>query len=126
MVESAKQADRTTSSISGNGIGPVGPALFILGGTPEVTTPPMSLVLDILIFAVAWTHVLLSPYTKVEESFNLHAIHDLLFYGGHPDALQKVRNGLVILSRHLIRPILFPSLTIKSFLEPYPAHLWIA
>lgn len=49
----------------------------------------MSLVLDILIFAVAWTHVLLAPYTKVEESFSLHAIHDLLFYGGHPDALQK-------------------------------------
>jgi hypothetical protein len=86
----------------------------------------MSLVLDVLIFAVAWTHVLLAPYTKVEESFNLHAIHDLLFYGGHPDALQKVRNGLVILSRRLTRPILFPSLTIKSFLEPYPAHLWVA
>ena len=89
----------------------------------------MSLVLDILIFAVTWTHVLLAPYTKVEESFNLHAIHDLLFYGGHPDALQKVRNGRVILSRLqvvLIRPILFPSLTIKSFPEPYPAHLLVA
>ncbi|KAI0280292.1 GPI mannosyltransferase [Russula aff. rugulosa BPL654] len=49
----------------------------------------MSLLLDVLIFAVSWTHVLLAPYTKVEESFNLHAIHDLLFYGGHPDALQK-------------------------------------
>jgi hypothetical protein len=86
----------------------------------------MSLVLDVLIFAVAWTHVLLAPYTKVEESFNLHAIHDLLFYGGHSDALQKVRNGLVILSRQLIRPILFPSSIIKSFLEPYPVHLLVA
>jgi hypothetical protein len=86
----------------------------------------MSFVLDILIFAVAWTHVLLSPYTKVEESFNLHAIHDLLFYGGHPDALQNVRIGLVILSKRLIRPTLVPSLTIKYFLEPYPAHLWVA
>jgi alpha-1,6-mannosyltransferase len=62
----------------------------------------MSFVLDVLIFAVAWTHVLLAPYTKVEESFNLHAIHDLILYGGHPDALQKVRNRLVILSGLLI------------------------
>jgi hypothetical protein len=83
----------------------------------------MSLLLDVLIFAVSWTHVLLAPYTKVEESFNLHAIHDLLFYGGHPDALQKVRNGL---SRLLIRPISFPSSTIKYFLDPYPDHLWVA
>ncbi|KAF8805435.1 alpha-1,6-mannosyltransferase subunit [Phlegmacium glaucopus] len=36
---------------------------------------------DALIFATAWTHVLLAPYTKVEESFNLHATHDVLMYG---------------------------------------------
>src|SRR5579863_6984412 len=50
----------------------------------------MTLLLDVLFYAVAWVHVLLAPYSKVEESFTLHAIHDLLFYGGHPDALQKV------------------------------------
>ncbi|KAH9055207.1 alpha-1,6-mannosyltransferase subunit [Lactarius vividus] len=49
----------------------------------------MGLVLDALIFAVAWTHVLLAPYTKVEESFNLHATHDILFRGVHPSALQE-------------------------------------
>lgn len=59
----------------------------------------MSLVLDVLIYAVAWTHVLLSPYTKVEESFNLHAIHDLLLFGGNREALQKVRLRLVIVAR---------------------------
>jgi alpha-1,6-mannosyltransferase len=50
----------------------------------------MTLLPDVLLYVIAWAHVLLAPYTKVEESFTLHAIHDLLFYGGHPDALQKV------------------------------------
>ncbi len=81
----------------------------------------MSLVLDVLIFAVAWTHVLLAPYTKVEESFNLHVIHDLLLHGGHPDALQKVRHAPVVISWHLIRPIsqfdhrVFPGAVPRSF-----------
>jgi hypothetical protein len=54
----------------------------------------MSLGLDALIYVVAWTHVLLAPYTKVEESFNLHAIHDLLFYGVHRETIRKVRSAL--------------------------------
>jgi hypothetical protein len=54
------------------------------------TATAMSLVLDALVYVVAWTHVLLAPYTKVEESFNLHAIHDILLYGGHREAIQKV------------------------------------
>lgn len=51
----------------------------------------MDLVLDSLQLTVAWFHVLLSPYTKVEESFNLHATHDVFFYGVRPTALMKVR-----------------------------------
>ncbi|KAF7289265.1 Mannosyltransferase [Mycena indigotica] len=47
----------------------------------------MSLVLDALVVSSAWTHVLLAPYTKVEESFNLHAVHDVLMYGISPSAL---------------------------------------
>lgn len=60
----------------------------------------MTLLLDVLLYIVAWAHVLLAPYTKVEESFTLHAIHDLLFYGGHPDALQKVS----LQQRHRLAP----------------------
>ena len=46
---------------------------------------------DALIFATAWTHVLLAPYTKVEESFNLHATHDVLMYGVGIHNLYNVR-----------------------------------
>ncbi|KAJ7684607.1 glycosyltransferase family 22 protein [Mycena polygramma] len=47
----------------------------------------MSLALDAFILATGWTHVLLAPYTKVEESFNLHAVHDVLMYGVSPSSL---------------------------------------
>jgi alpha-1,6-mannosyltransferase len=46
---------------------------------------------DALIFVTAWAHVLLAPYTKVEESFNLHATHDVLMYGVGIDNLYNVR-----------------------------------
>jgi hypothetical protein len=80
----------------------------------------MNLVLDALIYLVAWIHVLLAPYTKVEESFNLHAVHDLLFYGAHRESLQKVRSSPIVFQSRLIRS----SSTIKSFLGPFPAHFW--
>ncbi|OAA64982.1 glycosyltransferase family 22 protein [Cordyceps fumosorosea ARSEF 2679] len=42
---------------------------------------PFDLALDALLFAVPLAHLLLAPHTKVEESFNLQAAHDVLVYG---------------------------------------------
>lgn len=62
---------------------------------PGWTITKMSFVLDLALLATGWAYVFLAPYTKVEESFNLHAIHDILMYGVRPSGLLKVRLGLL-------------------------------
>jgi alpha-1,6-mannosyltransferase len=44
--------------------------------------------------AVTYAHVLLSPYTKVEESFTIHAVHDVLAYRHHPNQVAQVSHSL--------------------------------
>jgi len=56
--------------------------------------PGMKFIQDLALLATAWVHVFLAPYTKVEESFNLHAVHDVLMYGVGPGALQKVSGNV--------------------------------
>lgn len=41
-------------------------------------------ILDILLTSVVVGYLLLAPYTKVEESFNMQAIHDILNFGVYP------------------------------------------
>lgn len=50
----------------------------------------LNIVLSLLPFLVTFAHVFLSPYTKVEESFTLHAVHDVLTFGFNPHNLQLV------------------------------------
>lgn len=62
----------------------------------ELLAHKMEFGLDLVLLLVAWGHVLAAPYTKVEESFNLHATHDVFFYGLKPTQIPNVRKS----SRH--------------------------
>jgi alpha-1,6-mannosyltransferase len=46
--------------------------------------------MDASFFVLGWAYVLLTPFTKVEESFNIQAAHDLLSYGFTIDKLKNV------------------------------------
>ena len=48
---------------------------------PRASRVAFDLALDALVLAVAAAHVFLAPYTKVEESFNLQATHDVMVHG---------------------------------------------
>lgn len=45
--------------------------------------------LDLVLVATVFLHIWAAPYSKVEESFNIQAIHDIVNYGVQPDQLEK-------------------------------------
>ncbi|KAF5359561.1 hypothetical protein D9756_003528 [Leucocoprinus leucothites] len=84
----------------------------------------MSLILDAWIFLLGWAYVLLAPYTKVEESFNIQAVHDLLTHGLAIDKLKNfdhfVHSGPIprtFLGSTLLACITYPFINIAAYLD---------
>ncbi|PWN49807.1 hypothetical protein IE53DRAFT_380269 [Violaceomyces palustris] len=64
--------------------------------------------LPLLLFPtiVSIAHTLINPYTKVEESFTLQAVHDILFFGLSPQSLESYDH------------LSFPGAVPRSFIPP--------
>lgn len=80
------------------------------------------------LFLVSLTHLLVCPYSKVEESFNLQATHDLFYYGiQFPPSLRAGTSGVELPYDHLQYPGVVPRTFLGPLIISWGCHIvrWI-
>jgi alpha-1,6-mannosyltransferase len=75
--------------------------------------------MDWMFLIMAFSYIVAVPFNKVEESFNLHAAHDVIMYGTGADTLHNVSRCIL----NILTPLtsmMYPNSTITSpFQEPF-------
>lgn len=80
----------------------------------------LDFILNLSLISICVGHSIYSPYSKVEESFNLQAIHDHLAFGFHKRDLQKVSDMLLFPSFFIVFTLLILYLFIYETVRSHP------